>query len=304
VQDITQTAFRISEYFSGFLSGVVSSSLVGYVIYKVQNRQAEKNNRDMILILYRIIIEGRESNDVLHEILQKIEGNTPSQKLKYISGEFNKSIHKLESGSKSKSQYVETVLNYKALADAYANISASTSPFDILASDGTITLERVISSHKKMFPHGYIWAGKLRTEIVEITGAFSARGRSLNAALSSIQVAVSRPENIIAELDIILSDWNYAVKNQLKKRDELAIAEELAHFHQQFLLIHPFLDGNGRVARAILREQVKFLFGKNRTFEFGFSEYYEALHLADLRQMLPLAEIILKEIRNDFSLQQ
>lgn len=293
-----QSALTLSSFLTGFVTGLAPSAIVSYIVYRIQKGDSEMDKRDLILLLYRIMEEGRESKDILDEILQNTQGKTSDEQLSYISDEFNQRISELESGRETKEKYVETVLNYKALADAYAGISASISSFDILAADGTITLKRIISSHKQMFPDGYVWAGKLRTQMVEIIGSFSARGRSLNAALSSIQVGVSRPEDIEQELGIILEDWNHAVTNQLKKRDDLGVSEELAHFHQQFLLIHPFLDGNGRIARAILREQVKFLFGVDKSFEFNRLEYYEALHLADLRQMKQLAELILKEIKN------
>ena len=117
----------------------------------------------------------------------------------------------------------------------------------------------------------------------------------MDAKPSSIKVGVAPPENIADELKKLLAEWNLSAQ-VLRDRDASALSEELAHFHQQFLLIHPFFDGNGRFARAILREQVLFLFGVDRPFIFDRVEYYEALHLADLRESHRLAELIRKEI--------
>ncbi len=59
--------------------------------------------------------------------------------------------------------------------------------------------------------------------------------------------------------------------------------EALASFHHGFLTIHPFLDGNGRVARALLQQQAFELTG--RFVEARFTEdpvaYYDALSAAD-----------------------
>lgn len=55
----------------------------------------------------------------------------------------------------------------------------------------------------------------------------------------------------------------------------------IALFHEKFLSIHPFLDGNGRVARALASIQFKDLLDKDVTFEkIERIEYYKALQTA------------------------
>jgi hypothetical protein len=64
-------------------------------------------------------------------------------------------------------------------------------------------------------------------------------------------------------------------------------------FHAKFLLIHPFLDGNGRVARALLMQQCLDLFGRaDMTLMNKGAEYYAALQKADGGDYLPLAELL------------
>lgn len=55
----------------------------------------------------------------------------------------------------------------------------------------------------------------------------------------------------------------------------------IANFHEKFLSIHPFLDGNGRVARTLASIQFKDLLDKDVTFEkVERTEYYKALQNA------------------------
>lgn len=55
----------------------------------------------------------------------------------------------------------------------------------------------------------------------------------------------------------------------------------IALFHERFLSIHPFLDGNGRMARTLASIQFKDLLDKDVTFEkIERIEYYRALQTA------------------------
>ena len=257
----------------GFLSGGASSAVVGYFIYRQQKIDAEIDSRDFVLMVYQILKDGRENRDILNTVKARIDELPPQKRLGFISGEFSVQDAALRNPGKKKEEYVEVAMNYKALADAYAQISASTERFDILNNLGHLSVDRLVAAHAKMFPPGYLWAGRLRTETVLIGRTFKARGRSMDASLSSIQVGVTPPEQINTELNRLLSEWNATISNTIRQ-DEIGRCEELAHFHQQFLLIHPFLDGNGRLARAILREQSKLLFSIDRPFDFERASYY------------------------------
>jgi Fic family protein len=80
----------------------------------------------------------------------------------------------------------------------------------------------------------------------------------------------------------------------LSGADEATRIAEIARFHHGFLSIHPFLDGNGRVARAILQQQAVELLGRN--IEAVFSEdpvpYYDALSSADAGDITALTALI------------
>ena len=68
----------------------------------------------------------------------------------------------------------------------------------------------------------------------------------------------------------------------------------LALFHHGFLSIHPFLDGNGRVARAILQQQAFELTGRyvEATFTEDPAAYFESLSDADAGDPSSLIRLI------------
>lgn len=65
-------------------------------------------------------------------------------------------------------------------------------------------------------------------------------------------------------------------------RTHAAKLEAIAIFHTNFLALHPFVDGNGRVARALLMQQCLDLFGKaDMSMMNRGADYYTALESAD-----------------------
>jgi fido (protein-threonine AMPylation protein) len=76
-------------------------------------------------------------------------------------------------------------------------------------------------------------------------------------------------------------------------RNQTAKLQAIAVFHAGFLLIHPFFDGNGRVARALLMQQCLDLFGKaDMTLMNKGADYYAALGAADNEDYAPLIALL------------
>lgn len=101
---------------------------------------------------------------------------------------------------------------------------------------------------------------------------------------------VTEPALIAEQIAALCADWETARAAASTTASKLAA---LAAFHQGFLLIHPFLDGNGRTARALLMQQCLDLFGHAdmSRMDRGVS-YREALLAADSGDLLPLSAII------------
>lgn len=123
--------------------------------------------------------------------------------------------------------------------------------------------------------------------------------------LRSSKVKVGRPENlgsysfeppaaelVRGQLDQLCRDWrsNFHGLRFLNDKNRLIA---VAQFHARFLRIHPFDDGNGRVARAILMQQCLDFFGRaDMSLLQKGVEYYEALKDADKEFFEPLAQVI------------
>lgn len=72
------------------------------------------------------------------------------------------------------------------------------------------------------------------------------------------------PEKVVQLTIDLLDKWNSIYQELKDKGDKEKIITEITKFHHSFLSIHPFLDGNGRVARFILSQQVAELLGVNK----------------------------------------
>lgn len=106
--------------------------------------------------------------------------------------------------------------------------------------ESPLTEERLFGWHAALFPTGYsgpykIEAGKYRTgEMQVVSGALGKE---------KVHYEAIAPKLVKAEMDKFL-DWF----NNEKQLDPVLKAA-IAHFW--FIIIHPFDDGNGRIARAI-----------------------------------------------------
>lgn len=94
-------------------------------------------------------------------------------------------------------------------------------------------------------------------------------------------------------LEELLADWR-TVYPGLVGADEETIVQALADFHHRFLTIHPFLDGNGRIARVVLQQQTNELLDRwvSATFTDEPAEYYQTLRDANSGDHEPLIRLI------------
>jgi fido (protein-threonine AMPylation protein) len=95
--------------------------------------------------------------------------------------------------------------------------------------------------------------GKLRSHQVWI-------GSSKIAQASYIPPSANKVYELT---DKLLSNWRENYK-KIKSQSKDNIIKAISKFHGDFLSIHPFMDGNGRVARFLLNQQVSELLGIER----------------------------------------
>lgn len=125
--------------------------------------------------------------------------------------------------------------------------------------------------------------GVLRTEEVWLVNRSGERAQHLQP------VRVDQVQRLMEEL---CASWREQFES-LKTSAFYGRIEEIGRFHASFLAIHPFSDGNGRVARAILMQQCLDLFGvANMSLLEQGSAYYRALAAADQGNLEPLVSIL------------
>ncbi len=89
------------------------------------------------------------------------------------------------------------------------------------------------------------------------------------------------PDKIGSELANLLEEWTEEYE-RLKSSDKAVIVNRVAKFHHGLLRIHPFTDGNGRLARFVLAQQAAELLGVTRKIVLEDRyPYMEALSKAD-----------------------
>jgi len=112
----------------------------------------------------------------------------------------------------------------------------------------------------------------------------------------SIDKATYIPPNselVFKQTANLLKEWRESYNLLKKTKNKSKIVERIAKFHCDFLAIHPFLDGNGRIARYLLNQQVSELLDvKEQVIVEDKTSYYNALNEAREGNLKPLVVII------------
>jgi fido (protein-threonine AMPylation protein) len=101
-----------------------------------------------------------------------------------------------------------------------------------------------------------------------------------------------KPEDVPDALTALCKDWTNGIA-ALNTAGAEGRLQAIARFHAEFLRIHPFADGNGRVARFLLMQECLDLFG---VADMGVldkgAEYYAALQSAHHDDVAALVKLI------------
>ena len=93
-------------------------------------------------------------------------------------------------------------------------------------------------------------------------------------------------------MSTLLMQWNRLAVD-LAKQDPYSVTGAMASFHHRFLEVHPYPDGNGRIARAILDLQVRnFTLARSPLRLKSYVEYFLALKAADEGKLEPLTALL------------
>jgi fido (protein-threonine AMPylation protein) len=123
------------------------------------------------------------------------------------------------------------------------------------------TLPTIKGVHYIMFEGVHPWAGSFRKPGEEVRAG---------------ELICSLAEDVTGDLTRLRREM---ITNPLAGSKQYK-AEVVSFYHASLLAIHPFLDGNGRVARTILDFQTKQLLGHPLSQNIRREEYVEALRRA------------------------
>ena len=172
--------------------------------------------------------------------------------------------------------------NIKDVQDmAASNVALKMMNEESLIQDSSLTQNFIRTLHKIMLREDYTvyknLPGGFTTSYVIHAGQYKTRPNSVITRYGDRFDYASPEETPALMTDLI--DWY----NQAEKEGKLSPVELAALFHYRYIRIHPFEDGNGRIARLIMN----YILSKH-----GYPmivvrsrnkwEYLEALHQTDL----------------------
>ena len=238
----------------------VFTCIVCLIFYKKQKKESKKDKKEFLVAINLRSNEYQESVELISDL--KKEYNI-------LNNQINNLIE-----NKDYTEIQSVVKKYISIANKIVNKTEISE----LKNIENFTIKDIRSLHKKIFPKNYPIAGKLRDRNILIAGAEN--------------YIPPQSENVYCLLNNLLKEWNSKFKSLIKSTEKNKI-KKIVKFHHKLLSIHPFLDGNGRLARIIMTKQIEKIFNRRLEIDLNREEYFKALRDADKNDFNKL-ELIIK----------
>ncbi|MFN0117273.1 MAG: Fic family protein [Elusimicrobiota bacterium] len=125
--------------------------------------------------------------------------------------------------------------------------------------------------------------------IREDAGQYSQHQR----VIRGLNIHLTHPADIPEEMGNLIKNW--------KKYSKITV-REIAEFHANFELIHPFRDGNGRVGRLIMVTQcLEAEYSPIIIENSKKAEYYDVLEYAQKKSEAPFIVFLVEEMKRTYS---
>lgn len=132
--------------------------------------------------------------------------------------------------------------------------------------------------------HELVMKDTLKPDLADQVGAY----RKVQVYIRGVEWVPAGPRQVPKDMKALM-EW------YTKNKKTLHPVVVAAYFHAAFELVHPFIDGNGRVGRLLMN----FILRKNRFPMVNIPyrlrrQYYDALQAAQVRaQLRPLVELLM-----------
>jgi fido (protein-threonine AMPylation protein) len=166
-----------------------------------------------------------------------------------------------------------------------------------LDKKGQLSIDSLLDNHRALLQDSMGKAGKLRTTDVFITCYKMNNDEGGTTLISNKEnvTNVMASEEVHLTLSDIIKDWNKKI-SKVKSYGIKDKIEFVSRFHIYFEMIHPFLDGNGRIGRTLINEQLSYLFSQIINFEPEIKQYYRSIELGIRGDESQLRKLILEQV--------
>lgn len=279
--------------------GLAGGYATSYYFNRKQNSDGEVSHSELIAVLNRnyeqALRNGVKNSNIIHTLKSVEDEVEELSDLVEIKGKIDESLRILKSLKKGKELPLDEVFRYKSLGDKWSELASTQLNLNILDHRGHIDIDRLFAVHRNIFPDNFPWAGKFRDQHVYVVENFGTTARVIDAVNAESKVGTIAPEAIEKNLSALIGHWNTSSSGTIHRPSRVKI-EEVAHFHHEFELIHPFLDGNGRIGRMLLEEQLSYLFQTKIIFRADREDYYSSLRMMNSGNTDEFIKIITQEL--------
>jgi fido (protein-threonine AMPylation protein) len=162
----------------------------------------------------------------------------------------------------------------------FSSLNAQTRVCPFLDEKGRISIESLLDNHKALLEGVMVKAGELRANDVFIK-CYKMDDNECGTTLVSSKESITNlmpSHEVHLTLSDIIKDWNKKV-SKVKNYGVKDKVEFVSRFHLYFEMIHPFLDGNGRIGRNLIEEQLSYLFSQIVRFSPDIKQYHHSIEL-------------------------
>jgi fido (protein-threonine AMPylation protein) len=179
----------------------------------------------------------------------------------------------------------------------FSSLNPQTRVCPFLDKNGHLSIDTLLDNHRALLDVTMGKAGELRTTDVFIK-CYKVNDDEGGTTLVSSEESITNlmpSEEVRLTLSDIIKDWNKKI-SKVKNYSIKDKIEFVSRFHLYFEMIHPFLDGNGRIGRNLIEEQLSYLFSQIISFNPELKEYHRSIELGVKGDESELRKLILEQV--------